>query len=848
VGRSIEIVFMIALIVSLCETAGATEFYVSETGWFREGGSFNASETPIQSAIDNASDYDRIHVYNGSYTENVDVGIVVTLAGEGADLVTVTAADILDHVFSVTADRVNISGFTVTGINSTTVTERRASGIHLYYADHCNISNNNASCNRGFSVSGIHANHSDGCIIANNRVHDDYFGIHVSYSRDNALLENDASGCHDGFCIQVSNLCTLADNIADHNLCDLYYGTGIRLLSSSRINLTNNTCNNNKQGGICLSGSSKNNVRDNKCNSGYMYGIQLLRSSHNNFTGNTCNSNRNGMDIVASSSYNAIIRNDISHNTDGVWLASPHNTFSGNVLDSNTHRSICLDGAARDECNNSIDTTNTMNGGVVHYYSDVRDLEIDGIESTHLTVASGENITIWNNNITNGDGIYLIYLNDSVVLNNTASENYEGLYLQFCFDNLIEKNTCNSNDYRGICLYTRAVHSQANNNTILGNTVCQNDYGISTHASSENDISSNNASLNLNNGISIYSGNNNTVIGNTAYLNRYHGIYLRDSENNSITDNSASFSELYFGIYIYMSDNNELIRNTANHNAWDGIRLYYSDNSVVTGNCASENNNYGIDVFGADNATVLENTVAYNNYSGIIVYDITTTGGDVEICNNTITNNGNYGILMDSAACFTRAAMNTIGGSRCGIRLRNASRVTIVANTVSGNSVGINLTESSNNLIHNNHFENVVNAYDCGVNTWNTTPIARTGGTNIAGGSWFGGNYWNDYAGEDLNGDGLGDTMLPHNSSGGIRNGGDRHPLMGIVCGDVNYVEPINIMDVMLLLNNVHDPDGHPLKSEWAGNVDGDSDTNIMDVVLLLNHVYDPTDYPLNCI
>ncbi len=46
------------------------------------------------------------------------------------------------------------------------------------------------------------------------------------------------------------------------------------------------------------------------------------------------------------------------------------------------------------------------------------------------------------------------------------------------------------------------------------------------------------------------------------------------------------------------------------------------------------------------------------------------------------------------------------------------------------------------------------------------------------GGPYFGGNYWSDYDGRDLNGDELGDTSLPYNSSGAIKDGGDYLPLV----------------------------------------------------------------------
>ena len=80
-------------------------------------------------------------------------------------------------------------------------------------------------------------------------------------------------------------------------------------------------------------------------------------------------------------------------------------------------------------------------------------------------------------------------------------------------------------------------------------------------------------------------------------------------------------------------------------------------------------------------------------------------------------------------------------------------------------------------LKYNNYFNNTNNTYDDGNNTWN---ITKTTGINIIGDSYIGGNYWSDYTGEDLDGDGLGDTLVPYNSSGDIATGGDYHPLMKI--------------------------------------------------------------------
>ncbi|MFO7872575.1 MAG: NosD domain-containing protein, partial [Candidatus Undinarchaeales archaeon] len=110
----------------------------------------------------------------------------------------------------------------------------------------------------------------------------------------------------------------------------------------------------------------------------------------------------------------------------------------------------------------------------------------------------------------------------------------------------------------------------------------------------------------------------------------------------------------------------------------------------------------------------------------------------------------------------------------------NSSNNTFTENNISNNNLsGFNLTSNAdNNLIYNNYFSNnTINAYDpdgSSTNSWNTS---KTSGTNIIGGSFIGGNYWDDYSGGDLNEDGLGDTETPYNSSSGIPSGGDYAPL-----------------------------------------------------------------------
>jgi parallel beta-helix repeat protein len=208
---------------------------VNTTGWWRDGGAFNGSGTPIQAAVDNATDGETIYVWNGSYTENVNVDKQLTLQGEGADVVTVTAADSDDNVFAVTADYVNISGFNATGAAMTD------DGIYLNSADHCNIYENAAS-NNGFGIR-LYSS-SNNTLVNNTAESNNWCGIYLrSSSNNNTLANNNARSNDYGIYLQSSsNNNTLANNNASSNN---YYGIWLNSSSSNLIynNYFNNTNN-----------------------------------------------------------------------------------------------------------------------------------------------------------------------------------------------------------------------------------------------------------------------------------------------------------------------------------------------------------------------------------------------------------------------------------------------------------------------------------------------------------------------------------------------------------------------------------------------------------------------------
>src|SRR5660398_49505 len=237
----IFIIFFIMAIIPgiapIVASAATPDIYVNQTGWWRADGAFNASDPQIQAAIDNATAGETIYVYNGSYTDNVDVNRQVTLQGEGADVVNVTAALASGHVFNVTVSYVNISGFKVTG-----ATGFNNAGIYLGSGvDHANISDNNASNN--------------------------YYAIYLNSSSKNSLTNNSAnSNNNDGIKLNsLSNNNTLTNNTANSN----------------NNTLTNNSAISNNNDGIKLNSSSNNNTLTNNTANSNNIGIGLMTSSNN---------------------------------------------------------------------------------------------------------------------------------------------------------------------------------------------------------------------------------------------------------------------------------------------------------------------------------------------------------------------------------------------------------------------------------------------------------------------------------------------------------------------------------------------------------------------------------------
>jgi len=151
--------------------------------------------------------------------------------------------------------------------------------------------------------------------------------------------------------------------------------------------------------------------------------------------------------------------------------------------------------------------------------------------------------------------------------------------------------------------------------------------------------------------------------------------------------------------------------------------------------------------------------------------------------------------------------------------LSSSSNNSILENTIANNKLlGIELANSPDNTFyHNNFINNGLPPHAPSIKhvTIDTNSISI----------WDNGcegNYWNDYNGTDMDGDGIGDTYLPWEDV-------DYYPLMNLYWNpaDINHDLKVDIYDVVLACNAYGSTPSNP---NWNGHCDIAEPYGIIDI------------------
>ncbi len=239
----------------------------------------------------------------------------------------------------------------------------------------------------------------------------------------------------------------------------------------------------------------------------------------------------------------------------------------------------------------------------------------------------------------------------------------------------------------------------------------------------------------------------NCVIEGNRLRDNLWGIYLQQSADCIVRDNDIEAhgvrqTESGNGIHLWYSPGARVERNHVRGQR-DGIYFEFSPHGVTRDNVSERSQRYGLHFMFSDSCRY-EHNIFRDNTSGVAVM---YSRGVVITANRFERSWGSaaYGLLLKDIM-GGEISNNTFDRNSTGLFVEGSSRLDVRGNVFSQNGWAAKvLADADENRFSGNQFTG--NAFDVTTNSRSAN-------------STFDGNWWDEYAGYDLNRDGVGDTAF----------------------------------------------------------------------------------------
>ena len=382
-------------------------------------------------------------------------------------------------------------------------------------------------------------------------------------------------------------------------------------------------------------------------------------------------------------------------------------------------------------------------------------------------------------------GIGLVNAHYNIVRENDASDNWVGINIFGSNNNILSDNTVSNNEEEGMRFERASSH-----NTVSGNAISGNGNGIFIYDSPSNTLSDNTLSGNEY-GVRLYGRSLAAYVQDIDTSNKINGMPIQYLVGRRDMTIDSSWEVGYLGL---VNCQNMIIEDLELKNNYQGILLAYSNNCRIQ-NVNVSYNAIGIDIINSSRNNIIESTIRNNIWYGI---SFENSSNNRLTC--SVISGSHTGIILNKSSYNRLSNSIVTNNGRLGITIDYGTNNSLVGNTISDNGLGVLLESSSSYILTRNNLYGklIIECWDppgeCApgmiylnnlhgsvimdesTSVWNSPrEITYTYDSNSHTGHL--GNYWSDYLGNDVDGDGIGDT--PYNIPRSWPSQNDNYPLMG---------------------------------------------------------------------
>ncbi|MHA2263583.1 MAG: right-handed parallel beta-helix repeat-containing protein [Candidatus Thorarchaeota archaeon] len=541
-----------------------------------------------------------------------------------------------------------------------------------------------------------------------------------------------------GIYMRSSTYSNVTNCIANRNNYNSMYGSGIDkgigIIAefSSYSHFVNNTCNENADVGIYVTGASVNaTIRDNVAIGNDNYGIENTGSIYSVISNNTAISSGNA-GIRIGSDNSTISNNTVSDNADGMWFTYvDFNTIVNNTF---VDDGLNLLNFFIDDYAGHIVEDNLVNGHPLGFFVNEEDT-IHATQYGQVIMINCTRVTVQSQDCSNtSTGFYVRWSTDCELLDSIADYNDKaGIHL-IESDNILIENVNASYNVDPGCHVENSDDSRILDCVLEGNEV-----GVRLATANNLEIINSTISNNNEAYLSPLLGMNTTVEGNT-FVNEglsLYGVTVEDflSYNDTIRSNTVNGNPL--GLYVSATDiditsphgqiflincTNVQVTNQDCSNTAVGIGIYHSSVCSLADSDFSDNSRDGIHVLGSYGSEILRTTGSNNDYSGANIDTSVLT----EVTDSTFRNNWRgvnvldsdytqiegcelaandvYGVIVTDTTYVTIAQSEANNNGYSGILLDGcAFPIVRLTNSTSNAHFGIGVDTCSGSLIESNN-------------------------------------------------------------------------------------------------------------------------------------------------